>query len=108
VIGQRLAPWLALGPAFWMRTPRAPRTRDLKQNMVRFGYVLRTFGITSKGLGITAHGLRHEALIEEYIAITGQEPPPRAGRWSSARLGLLRVQRCHGSASLFDLVRDAL
>ena len=42
--------------------------------MVRFGYVLRKFGITSQGLGITAHGLRHEALIEEYIAITGQEP----------------------------------
>jgi integrase len=53
--------------------------RDLKQNMVRFGYVLRKFGITSKGLGITAHGLRHEALIEEYIAITGQEPPLRGG-----------------------------
>jgi hypothetical protein len=52
---------------------------DLKQNMVRFGYVLRKFGITLKGLGITAHGLRHEALIEEYIAITGQEPPLRGG-----------------------------
>jgi hypothetical protein len=48
----------------------------VKQNMVRFGYVLRMFGITLKGLGITAHGLRHKALIEEYNAITGQEPPP--------------------------------
>lgn len=53
--------------------------RDLEQNMVRFVYVLRKFGITSKGLGITAHGLRREALIEEYIAITGQEPPLRGG-----------------------------
>ncbi|MCD6674440.1 MAG: hypothetical protein LT106_16520 [Burkholderiaceae bacterium] len=53
--------------------------RDFKQNMVRFGYVLREFGITSKGLDITAHGLRHEALIEEYIAITGHEPPLRGG-----------------------------
>lgn len=61
--------------------------RDLKQNMVRFGYVLRKFGITSKGLGITAHGLRHEALIEEYIAITGQEPPLRG-----AGEGLTREQ----------------
>lgn len=51
--------------------------RDLKQNMVRFGHVMRKFGITSKGLGIAAHGLRHEALIEEYIAITGQEPQLR-------------------------------
>jgi len=41
--------------------------------------VLRRFGITSKGLGITAHSQRHEALIEEYIAITGQEPPLRGG-----------------------------
>ena len=51
--------------------------RDLKQNIVRFGHVLRKFGITSKGLGITVHGLRHEALGEEYIVITGQEPPLR-------------------------------
>ena len=57
--------------------------RDLKQNMVRFGYVLRKFGITSKGLGITAHGLRHEALIEEYIAI-GSEP----SGWPQQREGL--------------------
>ncbi len=42
---------------------------------MRFGYVPRKFGITSKGLGITAHGLRHEALIEEYIA-----PPPARSR----------------------------
>lgn len=47
--------------------------------MVRFGYMLRKFGITSKGLGIAAHGQRHEALIEEYVAITGQEPPLRGG-----------------------------
>lgn len=53
--------------------------RDLKQNMVRLGYVLRKFGITSKDPSITAHGLRHQALIEEYIAITGQEPPATDG-----------------------------
>ncbi len=53
--------------------------RDVKQNRVRFGCVLRKFGITSKGLGITAHGLRHEAQIEEYSATTGQEPPLRGG-----------------------------
>lgn len=66
--------------AFWdSHAHTGDPDRDLKQNMVRFGYVLRKFGITSKGLGITAHGLRHEALIEEYIAITGQEPPLRGG-----------------------------
>lgn len=66
--------------AFWdSHAHTGDPDRDLKQNMVRFGCVLRKFGITSKGLGITAHGLRHEALIEEYIAITGQEPPLRGG-----------------------------
>jgi CheY-like chemotaxis protein len=47
---------------------------------------------------ITAHGLRHEALIEEYIAITGQEPPLRGGgegltreREDAARLAVSRL-----------------
>lgn len=66
--------------AFWdSHAHTGDPDRDLKQNMVRFGYVLRKFGITSHGLGIIAHGLRHEALIEDYIAITGQEPPLRGG-----------------------------
>lgn len=47
--------------------------------MVRSGYVLRKFGITLKGLGIAAHGSRHEALVEETIAIAGQRPPVRGG-----------------------------
>jgi hypothetical protein len=69
---------------------------DLKQNMVRFGYVLRKLGITSKGPGITAHGLRHVVLIEEYIAITGQDPPLRGGgRASAAYLGaVLDKKKC--------------
>lgn len=49
--------------------------------------MFRKFGITSRGLVITAHGLRHEPLIEEYIAITGQEPPLKGG-WE----GLTREQ----------------
>ncbi len=69
---QRIASWDS-------RAQTGDPDRDLKQNMVRFGYVLRKFGITSRSLDITAHGLRHEALIEEYIAITGQEPPLRGG-----------------------------
>lgn len=88
--------------AFWdSHAHTGDPDRDLKQNMVRFGYVLRTFGITSRGLGITAHGLRHEALIEEYIAITGQEPPLRGGgegltreQEDAARLAVSRLA-CH-------------
>ncbi len=52
---------------------------DLKQNLRRFDYVLRKFGITAPKLGITAHGLRHEALIEEFVARTGVQPAVRGG-----------------------------
>jgi hypothetical protein len=54
-------------------------------------------------LGITAHGLRHEALIEEYIAITGQEPPLRGGgegltreQEDAARLAVSRLAGHNG------------
>ena len=52
---------------------------DLKHNLYRFGYVLGKFGITSRALGVTAHGLRHEALIEEFVVRTGLQPPVRGG-----------------------------
>lgn len=52
---------------------------DLKQNLRRFDYVLEKFGITFRKLGATAHGLRHEALIDHFEALTGQPPPVRGG-----------------------------
>ena len=52
---------------------------SLKQSMKRFMYVMRKFGITKSALGVTAHGLRHEALIEKFEEITGQSPPVRNG-----------------------------
>ena len=52
-------------------------TYDLKQNLRRFDYVLEKFGITFRELGVTAHALRHEALIEHFEALTGQPPPVR-------------------------------
>ena len=52
---------------------------DLKHNLHRFGYVVAKFKITSKDLGVTAHGLRHEALIEEFVSRTGVQPPVRGG-----------------------------
>lgn len=54
-------------------------TNDLKRNLRRFDYVLQKFGITAREMGITAHGLRHEALIEEFVAVSGQPPPVRGG-----------------------------
>lgn len=55
---------------------------DLKQNLRRFHYVVGKFGITAKGLGITAHGLRHEALIDHFESIAGTAPPVRGGNSS--------------------------
>jgi len=52
---------------------------DLRQNLRRFDYVLHKFGIAASKLGITAHGLRHEALIDEFIAQTGAPPAVRGG-----------------------------
>jgi len=52
---------------------------DLKQNLRRFDYVLEKFGITFRELGVTAHGLRHEALIDHFELLTGQPPPVRGG-----------------------------
>lgn len=52
---------------------------DLKRNLRRFDYVLARFGVTCRQLGVTAHGLRHEALIDKYQEMTGTPPPVRGG-----------------------------
>jgi len=52
---------------------------DLKRNLRRFDNVLRKFGIAAAQLGITAHGLRHQALIDHYESLTGSSPPVRGG-----------------------------
>lgn len=51
----------------------------LKQAMRRFDYVMEKFGITGKSLGVTAHGLRHDALIAQFEAMTGAAAPVRGG-----------------------------
>ena len=52
---------------------------SLKQAMRRFDYVMEKFGVTGKSLGVTAHGLRHEALIGQFEASTGALAPVRGG-----------------------------
>lgn len=55
-------------------------SRDLRQNLRRFEYVLTKFGITKRGKGVTSHGLRHQHLLDQYEARTGgQRAPVRAG-----------------------------
>ena len=53
---------------------------SLKQSLRRFTYVMEKFGVTQKSLGVTAHGLRHEALIAQYEALTGLPAPVRGGK----------------------------
>lgn len=61
---------------------------SLKRNLRRFdSYVMARFGVTAHGLGATAHGLRHEALIDRYIS-QGRRGSAGAGRRpGSARSG---------------------
>jgi site-specific recombinase XerC len=53
--------------------------QDLKRNLRRFDYVLEKFGITARDLGVTGHGLRHEALIRHFGDQAGEAPPVRGG-----------------------------
>ena len=53
--------------------------RDLKQNLNRFSYVLRRFGLSLKERGATGHGLRHEAFVDVWVQATGTQPPVRGG-----------------------------
>lgn len=64
-----------MGPEAHLGDPH----NDRKRNLRRFDYVLVKFGIATGKLGITAHGLRHEALIDEFVAQTVQQPPVRGG-----------------------------
>jgi len=74
---------------------------DLKKNLRRFDYVLAKFGITFAQLGVTAHGLRHETLIDHFQALTGAQPPVRGGPTldpESDRTARLAVSRLAGHA----------
>ncbi len=70
-----LAQAIVQGEDAHMGNPR----HSLKHNLRRFDYVMAKFGITAEGLGATAHGLRHEAMIEHYTEKAGMAPPVRGG-----------------------------
>jgi len=53
--------------------------RSLQRNLRRFDYVMARFRITAAGLGATAHGLRHEAMIDHYMSKSGGASPPVRG-----------------------------
>ncbi len=70
-----LAQAVVQGEDAHMGNPR----HSLKHNLRRFDYVMAKFGITAEGLGATAHGLRHEAMINLYTDKAGVAPPVRGG-----------------------------
>ena len=52
-------------------------SRDLKSAIRRFTYVLGKCGVTKAGLGVTAHGLRHETLCNLFEDLAGVPAPIR-------------------------------
>lgn len=52
-------------------------SRDLKSSIRRFVYVLSKCGVTKAGLGVTAHGLRHETLCNLFEELAGVPAPIR-------------------------------
>lgn len=51
--------------------------RDLKSALRRFSYVMSKCGATKSGLGVTAHGLRHQGLNDLFEEIAGVPSPIR-------------------------------
>lgn len=52
----------------------------LEQSMRRFSNTMTKFRITKKGMGVTAHGLRHEYANDKYERDTGVKSPVRGGK----------------------------
>ncbi|MAG79295.1 MAG: hypothetical protein CMN89_06445 [Sutterellaceae bacterium] len=53
--------------------------RNLQQNRDRVYRVLRKLGINKEGLGVTAHGLRHQYANDTFELLTGDKSPVRGG-----------------------------
>ena len=62
--------------------------------MDHFGNVLKKFGITKAKLGVTSHGFRHEALINQYEKLTGEPAPIRGGARPPREIEKLARQEC--------------
>ncbi|MES2260589.1 MAG: integrase domain-containing protein [Pseudomonadota bacterium] len=56
-----------------------PPGLSLKQALDRFSNVVRSVGISRNGLGVTAHGLRHEFANDLYFEIVRVRAPVRGG-----------------------------
>lgn len=52
--------------------------KSLEQSRDRFYYIVRKYGISRSGLGVTAHGLRHQFAARRYQEISGFGAPVTA------------------------------
>lgn len=53
--------------------------KSLEQSLDRFSTVMKKFGLTQKASGVTAHGLRHELLLQTFEQHAGHPAPIRGG-----------------------------
>lgn len=58
----------------------------LKPNLRRLDYAMEKFGVTTRQLGVTMHGLRHGNLNDLYEDLVGVPSPVRGGALASAAL----------------------
>lgn len=63
--------------------PRTGLLRKSSQTLAaaksHFYEIMRRFGLTKSGLGVTAHGLRHQYANQEYKNISGEDAPVNGG-----------------------------
>lgn len=69
--------------------------RTAVQNANRFYNVMKRFGITKAGLGVTAHGLRHQYANDRYEELAGEASPVRGGQSQAENKSTVRLAIAH-------------
>ena len=84
--------WAAIRHAQAVVSPGYPMgrpNRSLKANLQWAYRIFAKIGITKKQLGVTAHGVRHQRLNEEFQCVAGVPSPVRGGGPISCELSTL-------------------
>lgn len=69
----------AKGLAHSAQSSTIPQRDTLDRWDHHYRYVMRKFGITKSGLGITSHGLRHEYINQKWEELAGSPSPIKGG-----------------------------
>ncbi|CAM2158493.1 Fis family transcriptional regulator (plasmid) [Pararobbsia alpina] len=56
-----------------------PPDKTLAQWRNHYNDVMKKFGVTKRGIGVTSHGLRHQFLQEYYKQLSGEDAPIKGG-----------------------------